>query len=442
MPTVALYNLGCSKNHIDGETILGRFCKAGFRAVSDFSRANTIIVNTCAFIKEAKQEAIEAILEMARFKRSGVCTTLAVAGCFSERFRNEARTQFPEVDVWLGVHDWPSLLVPSLGVRRSSSSRRILFPPLATQYLKVAEGCSRRCSFCAIPGIRGQFASRSKKDIVAEARWLYSRGVRECILVSQDTSSYGKDRHSSLTDLLEALLAGTDFPWIRLMYLHPQLVTDALLALVAHEKRLLPYLDVPLQHISDDILRSMRRAPLSKGVRRLIERIRSRLPNAAIRTSLIAGYPGETKRHFRELLDFVEDSRFERLGVFPFSPEEGTSAFSLRGRVSAVVANARCEEIMALQRDISAKKCASLVGKTLDVIVDGPARDIVSCEPSGNSPRSPRKAQVLEGRTAWDAPEVDGTVILPAGSATIGAIVPVAIESATDYDLIGRPVRR
>ncbi|HMD67710.1 MAG TPA: radical SAM protein, partial [Chitinivibrionales bacterium] len=256
MRTVALLNLGCSKNQIDGERMLARLCASEYTAVSDFSRADTILVNTCAFIKEAKQEAIEAIMTMARFKKSGVCTTLAVAGCFSERFRNQARAHFPEVDAWLGVHDWPAVLVSFFGVHRKVPAGRVLFPPRATQYLKIAEGCSRQCSFCAIPAIRGPYKSLAEKDIVCEARWLFSRGVKECILVSQDSTSYGRDRGGSLARLLKHLLAETEFPWIRLMYLHPQLVNDELLSLFAREKRLLPYFDIPLQHISDDILRS------------------------------------------------------------------------------------------------------------------------------------------------------------------------------------------
>jgi ribosomal protein S12 methylthiotransferase len=429
--TVALYNLGCSKNQIDGENILGRLCDSGFTAVSDFSRAETIIVNTCAFIKEAQQEAIEAILDMARYKAEGCCATLVVSGCFSERFRTEARIQFPEVDAWLGVHDWPVLLSSMLhaGARKS---RRVLFPPYATQYLKVAEGCSRKCSFCAIPGIRGPFVSRPQRDILDEAKWLSSKGVRECILVSQDTTSYGKDGGGSLVSLLEKILAATDFPWIRLMYLHPQLVSPELLDLFASEKRLAPYFDIPLQHINDDILRSMNRRPLSAGIRKIVTRIRKSVPHAAVRTTFIVGYPGETSRHFYELLDFIEESKFERLGVFPYSPEEGTKAFALAKRVSNAVANSRCEEIMSLQREISASRCASLVGSTVDVIIDGPSEDDMGRPDTGKTGKG---GTILAGRTVWDAPEVDGTVFMPGGGARVGSIVPVTIVSAEDYDL-------
>jgi ribosomal protein S12 methylthiotransferase len=440
LPTIALNNLGCSKNQIDGERMLGMLVQAGFSAVADFSRADTIIVNTCAFIREAQQEAIDAILEAAQFKKNGRCTLLAVAGCFSQRFRNEARTRLPEVDLWLGVHDWQKPLQTASHLSKTSPGRRILFPPIATQYLKIAEGCSRRCSFCAIPLIRGPMQSRPGPEIVEEAQWLYSRGVRECILVSQDTSSYGKDSGGSLTRLLELLLAKTKFPWIRLMYLHPQCVDDDFLRLVAQEKRLLPYFDIPLQHISDKILISMKRRPLSKGIYRLLDRIRALVPDAAIRTTLIAGYPGETKRHFEELLAFVEKERFEHLGVFPFSPEKGTAAYSFAKRPADSTAGKRCEMLMSLARDISGRVCASRIGKTIDVIIDGPAQGPATA--LSTKARSGRPLRMHEGRSVWDAPEVDGTVIIPAGGVTVGAIVPVTVVSAGDFELFGAPASR
>jgi ribosomal protein S12 methylthiotransferase len=420
VPTVALQNLGCSKNQIDGERMLAHLAGEGFIITQDFRDADIIIVNTCAFIREATQEAIHEILEMALYKSNGNCTTLAVAGCFSQRFRAEAKADFPEVDVWLGVHDWPTVLKKRFHTSDSPSFARVISPPFATQYLKIAEGCSHRCSFCAIPSIRGGFASRPETEIIAEARWLESKGVKECILVSQDTSYYGKDRDSSLVRLLEKLLAETTIPWLRLMYLHPQLVNDDFLRLVAREKRLLPYFDIPFQHISDDILMSMKRLPLAKGIRSLIERIRAIVPDAAIRTTFIVGYPGETVRHFNELIKFVEWARFERCGVFPFSPEEGTPAFSLKKRPKNATVAARCDELMAVQAGISAEICASRVGTTLDVIVES------------------RADFGFEARSVWDAPEVDGTVRIEKGNPAVGTIVPVRIVESRDYDLIGR----
>jgi ribosomal protein S12 methylthiotransferase len=429
LSAVALHNLGCSKNQIDGERILCRLRDAGFSVVSDFSRADIILVNTCAFIQEAKQEAIDAILELSRYKKTGRCGTLAVCGCFSERFRHEAKKHFPEVDLWMGVHDWPKLLGASFHTPMEAGTDRVLFPPVATQYLKIAEGCSHRCSFCVIPSVRGAFKSRSEKDVLAEAAWLESCGVKECILVAQDTSSYGRDRGSSLVRLLELLLAKTSFPWIRLMYLHPAYVTDGLLRLVAAEKRLCPYFDIPLQHISDTILSSMKRRPLSKGIRDLIGRIRALVPGAAIRTTFIAGFPGETERHFSDLLSFVEESKFERVGVFPFSPEEGTPAAGYGHRPRNPTIVRRCDMLMSLQRRISGDICASRVGSTISVIV----------EPGDQTPAA-TTGGFVEARSVWDAPEVDGKVLIAnGGRLRPGDIVPVSIVSAKDYDLVAEP---
>jgi ribosomal protein S12 methylthiotransferase len=419
MQTVALHNLGCTKNLIDGERMLAHLAGAGFGVTTDFRKADIIIVNTCAFIREATREAIHEILEMALYKRKGSCTTLAVAGCFSERFRDEAKRDLPEVDLWLGVHDWPSVLKKHFGISNRPSFVRTLSLPRATQHLKIAEGCSHRCSFCAIPAIRGNHTSRREAEILAEARWLESQGVKECILVSQDTSNYGSDTGSSLPALLEKLLSQTSFPWIRLMYLHPQRVTDTLLNLVAAEKRLVPYFDIPFQHISDDILLSMKRRPLSKGIYKLVDRIRRLVPDAAIRTTFIVGYPGETARHFDELLNFVHWARFERCGVFPFSPEQGTEAYSMKRRPRDATAAARCDELMAAQAGISRDICASRVGSTIDVIVD-------SATAAGR-----------EARSRWDAPDVDGTVLITHGKPAVGSIVPVRIVSSRDYDLVG-----
>jgi len=415
---VALQNLGCSKNQVDGQQILGHLSSNGFTVTADFSIADIIIVNTCAFIQEATQEAIHEILEMTIYKTEGKCKTLAVAGCFSERFRNEAKKEFTEVDLWLGVDDWPQVLKKHFSVSDTPSSLRTLSQPMATQYLKIAEGCSHRCSFCAIPSIRGPFHSRPKNEIIAEAQWLQSQGVKECILVSQDTSSYGSDTGSSLVDVLLSLLDATSFPWVRLMYLHPQLVTDDFLHVVAQNPRIVPYFDIPLQHISDDILVSMKRRPLSKGIYSLIERIRAIVPDAGIRTTFIVGYPGETEKHFAELLKFVEWARFERCGIFPFSREKGTDAYSLRGRPKNNTVTSRCDELMALQSHISAQICSSRIGKSIDVIVD-------SQTDAG-----------FEARSKWDAPEVDGTVFIPDGTCSVGSIQRVLVTESREYDLI------
>jgi ribosomal protein S12 methylthiotransferase RimO len=422
MSFVALCNLGCSKNQIDGSTILEYLCRCGYTQTDDFSKAHVILVNTCAFIKEAKQEAIDKILEMASFKKSGACTKLIVCGCFSQRFRDSVEKQFPEVDLWAGIDDWPRLFKQDLNASTKPSFMRKLEKPMAVQYVKISEGCSHACAFCAIPLIRGKFRSRMVSSIVEEAQWLYEQGARECVLISQDTSYYGRDMKSSLTRLLEQLLENTAFPWIRMMYLHPALVDDDVLRLVAEEPRLCPYFDVPLQHGTDPVLKAMNRRPLSKGIRGLVERIRTIVPDAAIRTTFIVGFPGETEDLFEGLLAFVEEMRFDKVGVFPFSPEEGTPAYTMRPRPRDSTAAWRCETLMTLQREISEKINASRIGRSVECIIDN---------------ESDLSGFAWEGRTRWDAPEVDGKIFIKNHKITPGPIVRVRISGADDYDLYG-----
>jgi ribosomal protein S12 methylthiotransferase len=415
--TVAIQNLGCSKNTIDGERILALFARKGFRIASDPSEADVIVVNTCTFIKEATQEAIDTILEMAELKKIGRCKTLIVSGCFSQRYRGKAKGEMPEVDIWAGVNDWENVL-PQLA--HSNDFRRVLGEPLSTQYIKIAEGCSHNCSFCVIPSIRGRFKSRGIDDIAQEARWLYGQGARELILVAQDTSFYGRDIGTDLVKLLEALLKATDFPWIRMMYLHPSLVGDGLLNLVAAEPRLCPYFDIPLQHISDPLLSAMNRAPLSVGIYALIERVRKIVPGATLRSSFIIGFPGETEKEYGELRDFVRSVRFDKLGLFPYSPEEGTAAGALRPRPRAATARRRCDELMSIQQDISRNILEAKVGTNIDIIIDR-----ISDVPDFN----------YEGRTRGDAPEVDGRVFVSFGNFEIGRITRARVIGASDYDI-------
>ncbi len=425
MRTYAVYNLGCSKNTVDGERVANRLSVMGFRAVDDFDEAEIIVVNTCAFIREAKEEAISSILSAAEYKKSARCRTLVVAGCFSQRYRSDVAEKFPEVDLWTGVESWPEELETYFGLKaKSATFHRELSQPRATQYLKIAEGCSHGCSFCVIPSIRGKHHSRKIDDIVSEAHWLEQQGVKECILVSQDTSWYGKDIGESLTSLAERLLRDTNFPWIRTMYLHPGYVTDNFLSLVSSQERMCSYFDIPLQHISDPILTAMGRIPSSEKVYDLVERIRSRVPDSAIRTSFILGFPHETEKDFGKLLEFVEWARFDRVGVFPYSAEEDTRAADMRPRPKASTANRRCGELMELHREISAETAAEKIGRSIRVIVD---------EVSDERPDS------LEARTQWDAPEVDGRAFLPREIAEIGDMPLVRITDADEYDFFCRP---
>ena len=426
MPTVALQNLGCSKNLVDGDKIVYALRTAGFEVIDDFSEAEVIIVNTCSFIREAQEEAIESILEGASFKTGGKCKTLVVSGCFSERYRGEIATKFPEVDLWVGVNDWEQLLKERFSTSSENTYERELQEPLSTQYIKIAEGCSHGCTFCVIPNIRGQFNSRTIDSIVQEALWLSEKGTKELILVAQDSSFYGRDINSSLQSLLEKLLKTTTFPWLRVMYLHPKYVDNSLLSLIASEKRICSYFDIPLQHISDPILKAMNRPSSTADIYNLIDRIRTIVPDAAIRSAFILGFPGETDKHFKELQKFVEFARFDKLGVFPYSPEEGTKAYSMKSRPRTSTAVSRCEELMLIQREISREIMEAKIGSTIEVIVDR-----VSEDPDYN----------YEARSQFDAPEVDGKVLFTEGSLELGSIVPVQIIGCEDYDLYGKPVQ-
>ncbi len=421
--TIALCNLGCSKNIIDGERIASFLEQSGFSLIDSYPSAEIIIVNTCSFIREATREAIDTILEMAEYKKSGRCKTLIAAGCFSERYRKEAAAAIPEVDVWVGVHAWQEELSDFFQASPAISFQRSLSEPIATQYCKIADGCSHRCSFCVIPSIRGPYRSRGVQEIVAEAQWLEGRGAKELILVSQDTSWYGRDIGVSLTGMLETLLRKTGFAWIRLMYLHPAWIDDSLLRLIGSEQRMCGYFDIPLQHAADSLLTAMKRGHRAADLYSLIERIRNTAPDAAIRSSFILGFPGETKVHFKKLLDFIEWARFDKLGVFPYSPEEGTVAATMRPMPRSATAIKRCEEIMAVQREISRELLEKRIGQRAPVIIDR-----ISDIPD----------YAYEGRTERDAPEVDGKVHIIDGSAEPGQILEARIVDTDDYDLFAR----
>ena len=425
MHSVFFCNLGCSKNLVDGELMIEHLRRSGYIVTQSAVEAEVIIVNTCAFIEAAKVEAIDKILEMAMFKKNGRCTKLVVCGCFSQRFRESAAKDFPEVDLWAGMEDWRELFAAHLNAVASPTFARALSLPHATQYLKIAEGCSHKCAFCAIPSIRGEFRSRKPLDIIEEAKWLAGEGVKECILVAQDSSFYGKDIATSLAELLEDMLLHTPFSWIRVMYLHPMMVDDNLLRLYATQPRLCPYFDIPLQHASDSVLMSMRRTPLSKGIRSLIGRIRSTVPDAAIRTAFIAGFPGETEAQFEDLLSFVEEMKFDKVGIFPFSAEEGTLAFSMRPRPRASTVSRRCDTLMSIQREISADINTSRIGRIVEVIIDS---------------ESDAAGFLCMGRTRWDAPEVDGNVYVKGKEIQAGSIVQIKIYDADEYDLYGELV--
>ena len=426
MKKLYLCNLGCSKNFIDGDTIAGFLLKNGFEMTQNTFEADTIIVNTCSFIEQASKEAIENILGHALLKRDDC--KLIVSGCFSERFSEKIADSFPEVDLWLPQKNWLEELTKFYEMQEVSKDfTRILSEPIHTQYLKIADGCSHRCSFCVIPNIKGKFRSEAPEKVVAEAVWLEKQGAKELILVAQDSSFYGRDIGTNLVQLLKKLLENTNFRWIRIMYLYPTFVSNELLDLIAENPRILPYFDIPLQHISDDILESMRRKGKSEDLYKLIEKIRKKVPNAVIRTAFILGFPSEKLSDFRKLCEFVQWAKFDKMGVFPFSPEDGTKAAKMPYHPVSRTVQKRIAEIMEIQKAISCELQTAKIGKKIEVIVD-----CVSDFEEYN----------FECRSKDDAPEVDGRVFLIDGDANIGDFLEVEVIDCDDYDLIAKFVRK
>jgi ribosomal protein S12 methylthiotransferase len=434
---VGLVSLGCAKNRVDSEILLGELARRGHEIVSDPDVAETVIVNTCAFIDEAKRESIDAILDVAARKGKGV-GKLLVAGCMVNRYGQQLQKEIPEIDGFVSLD---SLLevesIVKLGAAPPPPSpSHLVFdhtaPRLLTTrgyaYLKVAEGCDNPCTFCAIPTWRGRFRSRTVESLVEEARRLEAEGASELCLIAQDTTRYGEDlelgKHG-LTRLAEALLAGTSFRWIRFLYAYPTTLDDDLLRLMGSEERFVSYLDIPLQHSHPEVLKAMRRGGNAGRYLRLVERARALAPDIFLRTTFIVGFPGETEEHFEHLLRFVEEARFDHLGAFVYSAEEGTPSAELPDRVPAGVARRRHRQLLAAQKPIALASRKALVGSTVEVLVEG-----VSAETE----------HLLEGRHHGMAPEVDGRLLINDGFAPAGSFVDVEITDAFASDLVGRIV--
>jgi ribosomal protein S12 methylthiotransferase len=436
---VALITYGCAKNLVDSEVMLGYLSKAGYEISPQPKEADIIILNTCGFIQPARDEAGEGIETALAFKKARPDRTIAVAGCFVERYRAELRRRYPEVDVWLGVRDFHHVVgaLEKKHYRRGlktylldSKTPRLLSTPPSWAYLKISEGCSHECAFCAIPLIKGPYRSRSVPSIVAEARSLAERGIKEVNLVSQDTTYFGRDRRreGELIKLLRRLIEVRGISWIRLLYGYPEEITPSLLE-VMKEDKICSYLDIPIQHADLRLLRSMKRSMDGARSLRLIETIRKALPEAAIRTSLIVGFPGEGRAEFLALKSFVREARFDHLGVFTYSPEEGTGAFKLGDPVPEAEKARRRDEIMALQAEIAASLQRKYLHRRLDVLID---------------PSSSAGSGGLVGRAWFQAPEVDGVVVIERSGPSAGPIRPiekVEIISAGVYDLGGIVVR-
>src|SRR5450631_1455974 len=439
---VSMISLGCPKNLVDAEVMLGVLAKQDYEITTDEKDADVIIVNTCSFIKEAKQESIDAILDLAERKHDGRCHTLIVSGCLPQRYQEELARELPEVDIFIGTGDYPriaEILAEKGGTNEQlryvgdpdyiydETLPRLNSSPAWYSYLKIGEGCSNCCSYCIIPQLRGAYRSRPLEALVAEAETLVGRGVKELNIISQDITRYGSDLSdgSSLESLLRRLAAIDGLRWIRLLYAYPDGISDSLIELIRDEPKICKYLDIPIQHISDPVLKGMKRRSSEQQIRELIAKLRREIPAIALRTSLIVGFPGETLEDFSSLMQFVEQSRFDRLGVFCYSREEGTPAAEMPEQVSERIKRERYRKLMRAQSRLSFRRNRELIGTTEQVIVEG---------------YSEETELLLKGRSSRQAPDIDGQVYITSGTADVGDIVTLRITDSSDYDLIGEIV--
>jgi ribosomal protein S12 methylthiotransferase len=435
--SAAIISLGCAKNLVDSEVMVSQLSRLGYRITSDLPKASLILVNTCGFLESAVQEAIQTVLNLARHKITDSCECLVVAGCMVQRYGKKLLKLMPEVDCFLGVehfYDLESILqdCEKEGSKRLwISSPRFLFhsdlsrsrtTPFYTAYVKIAEGCSNHCTYCLIPHLRGPYRSRSVGDILREARRLAAEGVKEINLIAQDTTAFGSDLNdpNSLIRLLESLDELDGIVWIRLLYAYPDRISGTLLQTMAQSRKIVPYLDIPLQHCVPRILKAMNRTSPSRDPEGLIDLIRHHIPGIALRTSLIVGFPGETEADFRALMDFVQRVEFDHLGVFGFSPESGTPAARFPYQIGKTTKEKRRATLLKLQRSISKRRLTSRIGQVVPILIEG---------------FHPETELLLSGRLATQAPEVDGTVIVTKGWANTGDFVLVQIKAAHDYDL-------
>ena len=447
MTKVGFISLGCPKNLVDSEVMMGQLKQKGFEITANAEEADTVVVNTCGFIDSAKKESIEAILEAARLKTEGKATRLVVAGCLVERYRDELKAEMPEVDAFIGTSqindiltvcdtatNGRSLPVIPLGNQSATylydeSTPRVLATPSHYAFIKIAEGCDRPCAFCFIPQMRGHFRSRRFGSLVAEAHQLAEEGVKELILVAQDSSRYGEDlgKQDALAHLLRELSHTDGIEWVRVMYTYPTHISDEFLEVMATEPKAVKYLDIPLQHASQNVLKLMKRGGNRASLERLIQRVRDRVPGIGVRTTFITGFPGETESDFEELLAFVKNVEFDRVGVFTYSDEEGTPAYDLPNKVDPKIAKKRRDRLMKEQAKVAKRKHKAMIGKTVRVMFEG---------------ESSESDLLWQGRMETQAPDIDGCVLIndvPEGFVPVpGEMVEVLIEEAHEYDLVGR----
>ena len=445
MTTVGFVNLGCSKNTVDSEVMLGMLVADGFALTDNPKKAEVVIINTCGFIEEAKQESIDTIIAHGKLKEAGSCRILIAAGCLAQRYQGDLLRQLPELDGVVGTGEFGKiaeicrhLLAPKKRQQRlwiseppylhDADAPRLRLGKPHSSYVKIAEGCNRNCAFCAIPLMRGKQRSRPVESIVAEVTRLAAEGVKEVNLISQDTVNYGIDlgmRHGLVT-LLRELVKVRDLRWIRPFYLYPQQVTDELLDLYAGEEKITKYIDMPLQHINDRMLKQMHRLGDRTAITSLVDRIRTRIPGVAFRTAFIVGFPGETDQAFDELRGYVKDAEFDRVAVFLYSDEEDTPAVELEDKVSRSVMDERRNELLTVQEEIATGRGQARIGSVMEVLVEGVSEET---------------ELLLEGRHEGLAPEIDGVVYINDGSAGAGEFVKVEITDAALYDLVGHIVK-
>ncbi len=437
MYKVSMVSLGCPKNQVDAEMMLHSLKSAGFELSSEEANADAIIINTCGFIESAKAEAIENILEAARYKREGCCKALIVTGCLAERYRDDVTEEIPEVDVCVGIgsnKDIALIVKNAIEGKKENfygqkellplNGERILGGYPFSAYIKIADGCDNCCTYCAIPKIRGRLRSRKIEDCVKEAESLAQRGVKELIVVAQDTTAYGEDIYGKpmLAGLLEELCQVSGIHWIRVLYAYPERITDELLEVFAKQQKIVKYLDIPLQHIDGDILKRMNRKGDRESISRLIDKIREKIPEVTLRTTFITGFPAESEEQFIALAEFIKEKRFDRLGCFTYSAEEDTAAALFENQIDEQTKQDRMENIMEAQMTIAAEKNEEKIGSVLEVLIEG-WDDYIKC---------------YYGRTYADAPEIDGKLFfMSTRPLKIGEFVKVRVNDSIEYDLLG-----
>ncbi len=427
-----MYHFGCSKNLVDTEMCIGIFKKEKFEIVNDPKDAEIIVINTCGFIESAKEEAINCMLEMAEYKESGNCKYLVAMGCLVQRYKADLEKSLPEVDLFISIDEYDDFWnkIEHLINRKEKSKNtldyldRVISTGNTTAYLKIAEGCSNNCTYCAIPYIRGPFVSRKMEDVLEEAKKLAKNGIKELIVIAQDTTKYGIDIYgeSKLAELLDELCKIDGFKWIRFLYSYPESIDDKLIDVVKRNDKICNYFDIPLQHFSDKVLRRMNRKSDSKSIRNTLQKIRKEIPDVILRTSLIVGFPGETEEDFFELYEFVNEAKFEKLGVFKYSKEEGTPASRIKEQVHPKTKQARLDKIMALEQQISRIKLEEKIGNEYEAVVDGISED----------------GKFICARSYMDIPNEDGTIFIKNnGKVNPGDFITCKIIAVKNYDLIG-----